>query len=152
MDFNFRLTLPENGGYGSFSINVLVCGPYDICGGSISSSCEYSTPAEGLFIDYILFGSMALAVLALLWIHPELNTPAYRGGFSEEQGPVWPMLFVLVACGAVSGFHSLVAGGTTSKQLAVESQGKSYCLWGYAHRRGRSCGDCFACEWWLILG
>jgi len=73
---------------------------------------------------YILFGSMALAVLALLWIHPELHTPAYRGGFSEEQGPVWPMLFVLVACGAVSGFHSLVAGGTTSKQLAVESQGK----------------------------
>ena len=73
---------------------------------------------------YILFGSMALAVLALLWIHPELHTPAYRGGFSEEQGPIWPMLFVLVACGAVSGFHSLVAGGTTSKQLAVESQGR----------------------------
>ena len=73
---------------------------------------------------YILFGSMALAVLALLWIHPELHTPAYRGGFSEEQGPVWPMLFVLVACGAVSGFHSLVAGGTTSKQLSVESQGR----------------------------
>ena len=73
---------------------------------------------------YILFGSMALAVLALIWVHPELHTPAYRGGFSEEQGPVWPMLFVLVACGAVSGFHSLVAGGTTSKQLAAESQGR----------------------------
>jgi len=73
---------------------------------------------------YILFGSMALAVLALLWVQPELNTPAYRGGFSQEQGPVWPMLFVLVACGAVSGFHSLVAGGTTSKQLSVESQGR----------------------------
>ena len=73
---------------------------------------------------YVLFGSMALAVLALIWVHPELNTPAFRGSFSEEQGPVWPMLFVLVACGAVSGFHSLVAGGTTSKQLAVESQGR----------------------------
>ena len=73
---------------------------------------------------YVLFGSLALAVLALIWVHPELNTPAFRGGFSEEQGPVWPMLFVLVACGAVSGFHSLVAGGTTSKQLATESQGR----------------------------
>jgi carbon starvation protein len=73
---------------------------------------------------YILFGSMALGVLALLWVQPELHTPAYRGAFSEEQGPVWPMLFVLVACGAVSGFHSLVAGGTTSKQLSVESQGR----------------------------
>jgi len=74
---------------------------------------------------YILFGSMALAILGLLWVGPELNTPAWRGAMSEEQGPVWPMLFVLVACGAVSGFHSLVAGGTTSKQLANEMQGKA---------------------------
>ena len=73
---------------------------------------------------YILFGSMALAILGLLWVGPELNTPAWRGPMSEGQGPVWPMLFVLVACGAVSGFHSLVAGGTTSKQLANEMQGK----------------------------
>ncbi|MCH8157243.1 MAG: carbon starvation protein A [Nitrospinae bacterium] len=74
---------------------------------------------------YILFGSMGLGMLALLWVHPELNTPSYRGLFSDEQGPLWPMLFVLVACGAVSGFHSLVAGGTTSKQLTVESQGRA---------------------------
>ena len=73
---------------------------------------------------YILFGSMALGLLALLWVHPGLNTPAYLGAFSEGQGPVWPMLFVLVACGAVSGFHSLVAGGTVSKQLANEGQGR----------------------------
>ncbi len=73
---------------------------------------------------YILFGSMSLGIVALLWVHPQINTPAYIGAFSEEQGPVWPMLFVLVACGAVSGFHSLVAGGTTSKQLAIESDGK----------------------------
>ena len=73
---------------------------------------------------YILFGSMGLAIAGLLWVGPELNTPAWRGAMSEGQGPVWPMLFVLVACGAVSGFHSLVAGGTTSKQLATESQGK----------------------------
>ena len=62
--------------------------------------------------------------MALLWVHPGLNTPAYLGGYSEEQGPVWPMLFVLVACGAVSGFHSLVAGGTVSKQLTNETQGR----------------------------
>ena len=74
---------------------------------------------------YILFGSMALAILGLIWVGPELNTPPFRGAMSEVHGPVWPMLFVLVACGAVSGFHSLVAGGTTSKQLASEMQGKS---------------------------
>ena len=74
---------------------------------------------------YILFGSMTLAILGIIWVGPELNTPPFRGVMSEVQGPIWPMLFVLVACGAVSGFHSLVAGGTTSKQLANEIQGKS---------------------------
>ncbi|MFQ5672570.1 MAG: carbon starvation protein A [Nitrospinales bacterium] len=73
---------------------------------------------------YILFGSMSLGIFALLWVRPSLNTPAYLGAFSEGQGPIWPMLFVLVACGAVSGFHSLVAGGTTSKQLSAEGQGR----------------------------
>ncbi len=73
---------------------------------------------------YVLFGSMSLGILGLLWVHPEINTPVFRGAVSDVQGPVWPMLFVLVACGAVSGFHSLVAGGTTSKQLATETHGK----------------------------
>ncbi|MBI4389606.1 MAG: carbon starvation protein A, partial [Nitrospinae bacterium] len=73
---------------------------------------------------FVLFGSMALGLAALFWVHPTLNTPAFLGGFSQEQGPVWPMLFVLVACGAVSGFHSLVVGGTVSKQLASESHGR----------------------------
>jgi len=123
--FQFPVELPENGVIGlsplMFWFVILL----------IYASVASVLPVNILLqprdylSTYILFGSMALAVLALLWIHPELHTPAYRGGFSEEQGPVWPMLFVLVACGAVSGFHSLVAGGTTSKQLAVESQGKS---------------------------
>ena len=73
---------------------------------------------------YVLFGSMSLGILGLLWVHPEINTPFFQGAVSDVQGPVWPMLFVLVACGAVSGFHSLVAGGTTSKQLATETHGK----------------------------
>jgi carbon starvation protein len=67
---------------------------------------------------------MSLGILGLLWVHPELNTPVFRGAVADVQGPVGPMLFVLVACGAVSGFHSLVAGGTTSKQLATETHGK----------------------------
>ncbi len=74
---------------------------------------------------FILFGSMTLGIIALLVVAPGLNTPAWRGAMSEVQGPVWPMLFVLVACGAISGFHSLVAGGTTSKQLADETQGRA---------------------------
>jgi carbon starvation protein len=43
---------------------------------------------------------------------------------SQYMGPAWPMLFIIIACGAISGFHALVAGGTSSKQLARESDAK----------------------------
>ncbi|RKX24258.1 MAG: carbon starvation protein A [Candidatus Zixiibacteriota bacterium] len=43
---------------------------------------------------------------------------------SRHMGPVWPILFIIIACGAISGFHALVAGGTSSKQLARESDAK----------------------------
>lgn len=43
---------------------------------------------------------------------------------NQKMGPVWPFLFITIACGAISGFHALVAGGTSSKQLAKEGQAK----------------------------
>jgi len=43
---------------------------------------------------------------------------------SAKLGSIWPFLFITVACGAISGFHSLVAGGTTSKQLGRESDAR----------------------------
>ncbi len=44
---------------------------------------------------------------------------------NTHMGPVWPMLFIIIACGAISGFHSLVAGGTTAKQISAESQART---------------------------
>jgi carbon starvation protein len=72
---------------------------------------------------YALFIGLGGGYLGLIWARPAINAPAFMG-FGSAQGPLWPMLFVIVACGAISGFHSLVASGTTSKQLAKESQGK----------------------------
>lgn len=43
---------------------------------------------------------------------------------TQKMGPVWPFLFITIACGAISGFHALVSGGTSSKQLAKEGQAK----------------------------
>ena len=78
--------------------------------------------------DYIatfnLYLAMFIGFLAILFVHPEMNAPPVITAFSESKGPIWPMLFVLVACGAVSGFHSLVSSGTTSKQLSHEKDGK----------------------------
>ena len=73
--------------------------------------------------SWLLFLGLGLGYLGLVFAHPQLNAPAFVG-FNSREGPLWPMLFVIIACGAISGFHSLVAGGTTSKQLDRESKGK----------------------------
>ena len=72
---------------------------------------------------WILFFGLGFGYLGLLISHPTLNAPAFVS-FSSRGGPLWPMLFVIIACGAISGFHSVVAGGTTAKQLPNESSGK----------------------------
>ncbi|MDY6862614.1 MAG: carbon starvation CstA family protein, partial [Thermodesulfobacteriota bacterium] len=72
---------------------------------------------------YILFIGMFLGFLGIFYSHTPLNSPAFVK-CNSELGPIWPMLFVIIACGAISGFHSLVAGGTTSKQLNNETEGK----------------------------
>jgi carbon starvation protein len=69
-------------------------------------------------IQLVLF--LILGFMALLIVKPAINSPALIVG----NLPLWPILFITVACGAVSGFHSLVASGITSKQLADERQGK----------------------------
>jgi len=78
--------------------------------------------------DYIatfkLYLVLILGGLGIIIIHPSIKAQVFTSVFTEG-GPLWPMLFVIVACGAISGFHSLVAGGTTSKQLAKESDAKT---------------------------
>jgi len=72
---------------------------------------------------YLLFAGMFFGFLGLLITRPVLKLSAYTG-FSSDIGPLWPILFVTVACGAISGFHSLVASGTTSKQISNEVDSK----------------------------
>lgn len=72
---------------------------------------------------WILFLGLGGGYLGLIVSQPSINAPAFVS-YSSKGGPLWPMLFVIVACGAISGFHSVVAGGTTSKQLSKESSGK----------------------------
>jgi len=76
------------------------------------------------YIGYwILAFGMAAGFVGLFVTHKPVTAPLITSATSSE-GPVWPMLFILVACGAVSGFHSLVSSGTTAKQLSKESHGR----------------------------
>ena len=72
---------------------------------------------------WVLFLGLGLGYLGLLVFQPSIHAPAFVS-FTSKGGPLWPMLFVIIACGAISGFHSIVAGGTTSKQLPDEASGK----------------------------
>ena len=63
---------------------------------------------------------IAAAAIGLLVAHPTMNLPVYTGFHNEKLGDMFPILFVTVACGAVSGFHSLVSSGTSSKTISNE--------------------------------
>lgn len=64
----------------------------------------------------VLYLGMFFGFLGLIMSRPAINAPAVIA-FSTAKGAMWPMLFVTIACGAISGFHSLVSSGTTSKQI-----------------------------------
>ena len=73
-----------------------------------------------IMTTYMFIGMIAGAVLGLFVAHPTMNLPMYTGFHNEKLGDMFPILFVTVACGAVSGFHSLVSSGTSSKTVANE--------------------------------
>ncbi|MGO1328360.1 MAG: carbon starvation CstA family protein [Idiomarina loihiensis] len=78
--------------------------------------------------DYInglqLFIGLILLYGATLLLAPEISAPAFNSNTPEGTPSMLPLLFVTIACGAISGFHGLVASGTTSKQLDKETDAR----------------------------
>lgn len=68
---------------------------------------------------FLLLGMVAAGVIGVLIENPTINMPAVTG-FTVNNLDMFPILFVTIACGAVSGFHSLVSSGTTSKMITNE--------------------------------
>jgi len=73
---------------------------------------------------YLLFFGLLFGYIGIFMTHPNIEFPVFLGWGRGSSLPMWPVLFVTVACGAISGFHALVASGTTSKQLGNESWAK----------------------------
>ena len=73
--------------------------------------------------SFLLYAMLALAVIAVFMGNPSLETLPLLNKEGNTT-PVFPVLFTTIACGAISGFHSLVGSGTTSKQLDKETDAK----------------------------
>lgn len=73
--------------------------------------------------SFVLFFGLAIGYVGLFIVHPQINAPLVIQ-WNGPQGGLWPMMFVVIACGAISGFHSLVASGTTAKQLNNEADAR----------------------------
>ncbi|MGD0089328.1 MAG: carbon starvation protein A [Planctomycetota bacterium] len=75
--------------------------------------------------SYMKIGVIVVLAVGIFVAHPVLKMPAttpfLNGGGPVIHGPVWPFLCIVVMCGAISGFHSLVASGTTPKMVSKES-------------------------------
>jgi carbon starvation protein len=69
--------------------------------------------------SFLLFFGVGVGYIGLL-LSPQIISMPYFHQWQASEGNLWPMLFVTVACGAVSGFHALIASGTSSKQIANE--------------------------------
>jgi carbon starvation protein len=81
---------------------------------------------------YVLVATILLGLAGAFVINPSMNAAVSKGLTPTDWpgvGPLWPMLFVTIACGAISGFHSVVSSGTTCKQLDNE---RNACRIGYA--------------------
>lgn len=71
--------------------------------------------------SYLLYASVFGGFLGILFGGFAIEYPAFKAFHNEQLGPLVPILFITIACGACSGFHSLVASGTTAKQINKES-------------------------------
>lgn len=74
--------------------------------------------------SFLLYGLIVFAVTGVMIANPEIKMDNEVQLSTESLGYMFPVLFVTIACGAISGFHSLVASGTTSKQIDKESDVK----------------------------
>ncbi len=73
--------------------------------------------------SYIVFLGLFFGVIGVLVLHPNFTLPAYAA-FEIKVGPIWPIMFVTIACGAISGWHSIVSSSGTARQLEYETDAR----------------------------
>ena len=114
--------------YLSYNVWMIIVGLY-IGVASVTPVWILLQPRDYLS-SFLLYGMIILAIVGIIGAHPTGDMPAFTGFYDNLKpsgtslGYLFPALFVTIACGAVSGFHSLVGSGTTAKQLDQEKDAK----------------------------
>ncbi len=114
--------------YLSYNVWMIIVGLY-IAVASVTPVWILLQPRDYLS-SFLLYGMIILAIVGIIGAHPTVDMPAFTGFYDNLKpsgtslGYLFPALFVTIACGAVSGFHSLVGSGTTAKQLDQEKDAK----------------------------
>ena len=85
---------------------------------------QYLLQPRDYLSSYVLFFTIGLGLLGVFVSGPRFQAAPFHGFQPVDwplAGPLWPLMFVTIACGAISGFHSVVSSGTTCKQLDSEA-------------------------------
>jgi carbon starvation protein len=73
--------------------------------------------------SYVVLLGLFFGIIGVFVLHPNISLPAYTS-FSIKIGPIWPIMFVTIACGAISGWHSIVSSSGTARQLEYETDAR----------------------------
>jgi carbon starvation protein len=125
----FPVSLPDLGGLTAARSWTLLFLAY--CAIASVTPVQHLLQPRDYLASYLLFGAIAAATVGVFVSRPVMQAEPFHAFRPEDwsgAGPLWPMMFVTIACGAVSGFHTLVSSGTTCKQL--DSEGHA-CRIGY---------------------
>jgi len=117
----FPISLDSMGGLSPQTIWILVLLLY--CAIASVTPVQILLQPRDYLASFILFAAIGIGSAGVILTHPQMAPETFHGFFSDElsqAGPLWPMMFVTIACGAISGFHSLVSSGTTCKQISSE--------------------------------
>ncbi len=118
LGFQYPLVLTANQWYGVLFVYIIIAAALPVW--ILLQPRDYLNA-------WILWFGLAAGGLAFLIVNREINWPAYTMFSATVVGgkpsPFWPVIPLVIACGSLSGFHSIVASGTTSKQLKSELHG-----------------------------
>lgn len=119
--YRIPVVMPVVGGFSAQTLWILILLGYCLVAAVLP--VQLLLQPRDYLASFILFAMIAVGIASIFVTRPVMQSEIYTSFHPDawpQAGPVWPMLFVTIACGAISGFHSLVSSGTTCRQLASE--------------------------------